>query len=152
MHHITSDLLNLSMHSDYVGNNDIVVGNGNSISISHIGSTTVDSNTQSFTLDNVLCAPQIQKNLIFVSQFCKQNNTFIEFFPYSFVVKDLNMGTSLAKGWSKYNLYEWSSSMSYLTPTSLASIALSSHIWHQWLRHPSAPIQHKIMPTNKLSS
>ena len=60
-HHITSDLQNLSMHSDYVGNEDVIVGNGNGISISHTGSSTINSPLASFTLDNILCAPLIKK-------------------------------------------------------------------------------------------
>lgn len=70
-HHITSDLQNLSMQSEYAGSEDVIVGNGNGISISHIGSSTVDSPSTSFTLDNILCAPLIKKNLISVSQFCR---------------------------------------------------------------------------------
>ena len=42
-HHITSDLQNLSIHSDYVGNEDVIVGNGNGISISHTGSSVINS-------------------------------------------------------------------------------------------------------------
>ncbi|XP_012854394.1 PREDICTED: uncharacterized protein LOC105973899 [Erythranthe guttata] len=105
-HHITSDLQNLSMHSNYVGNEDVVVGNGNEIPISHIGSGSINSHGSSFALNNVLCAPLIKKNLISVSQFCKQNNVSIEFFANYFLVKDLNTRASLAKGRSRHNLYE----------------------------------------------
>ncbi|XP_012851796.1 PREDICTED: uncharacterized protein LOC105971489 [Erythranthe guttata] len=152
-HHITSDLQNLSMHSNYVGNEDVVVGNGNEIPISHIGSSSINSHGSSFALNNVLCAPLIKKNLISVSQFCKQNNVSIEFFANYFLVKDLNTRASLAKGRSRHNLYEWSSSKtspSTLTPST--SIALSSQLWHQRLGHPSRSIQKRILTNNKIPS
>ena len=89
-HHITSDLQNLSLHFDYGGNEDIMIGNGNGIPITHVGSTTIDSPKTIFSLDNVLCAQLIKKNILSVSQFCHQNNTSIEFFIDFFIVKDLS--------------------------------------------------------------
>ena len=128
---MTSDLQNLSMHSDYVGNEDVIVGNGNEIPISHIGSSVLDSSTYSFNLDNILCVPLLKKNLISVSQFCKQNHASIEFFPNYFLVKDLNTGASLARGRSRNNLYEWPSSrsrISYSQSPPTASVAHTSQL------------------------
>ena len=79
-HHITSDLQNLSLHSNYGGNENIMIDDGNGIPITHVGSTTIEAPTTTFSLDNVLCAPLIKKALISISQFCHQNNTSIEFF------------------------------------------------------------------------
>ncbi|RVW64257.1 Retrovirus-related Pol polyprotein from transposon RE1 [Vitis vinifera] len=53
-HHITSDLQNLSLHFDYGGNEDIMIGDGNGIPITHAGSTTIDSPKTIFSLDNDL--------------------------------------------------------------------------------------------------
>ena len=94
-HHITSDLQNLSIHSEYGGNDDIMVGDGNNIPITHTGFTTLKSCDSIFKLNNVLCAPNVKKNLFSVSQFCSHNNTSIEFFPDFFLVKDLTTGASL---------------------------------------------------------
>ncbi|WOH09741.1 hypothetical protein DCAR_0729199 [Daucus carota subsp. sativus] len=88
-HHITSDLANLSVHSEYYGTDDILVGNGNVIPITHTGRATISSSHNSFCLDNILCAPHISHNLLSVSKFCKTNNASIEFFPHYFLVKDL---------------------------------------------------------------
>lgn len=66
-HHIASDLHNLSMHSNYVGNEDVVVGDGTGIPISHTGSFTLTAPNTTFTLNNILCAPSIKQNLISVS-------------------------------------------------------------------------------------
>ena len=75
------------MHSKYGGNDDIIIGNGNSIPISHIGSTKLAASNSTFQLENVLCAPHIKHNLLSVSQFCNHNNTSIEVFPDYFVVR-----------------------------------------------------------------
>ncbi|KAJ0010905.1 hypothetical protein Pint_34694 [Pistacia integerrima] len=63
-HHITSDLQNMAIHSDYVGNDGIIIGDGSGIPITHTGSTTLSSCNSTFQLNNVLCAPSIKKNLI----------------------------------------------------------------------------------------
>lgn len=100
-HHITSDLQNLSVHSECGGNDDIIIGDGNPIPIIHIGSTDLVTPKSTFHLNNVLCAPQLTKSLLSISKFCHQNNTSIEFFPDYFVVKDLSMRASLIQGLNK---------------------------------------------------
>ena len=65
--HITSDLQNLSIHSEYGGTDDVIIGDGNGISITHTDSTNLITENSNFMLGNVLCAPSIHKNLIFVS-------------------------------------------------------------------------------------
>ena len=109
-HHITSNLQNLSIHYEYGGIDDVIIGDGNGISITHADSTNLITENSNFMLGNVLCAPSIHKNLIFVSQFCKHNCISIEFFPTYFLVKDLSMGATLVQGQSKGNLYEWPNS------------------------------------------
>ena len=88
-----------------------MVGDGKTIPISHVGSTTLNTPTTTFTVLNVLCAPHIAQNLIFISKLCSSNKTSIEFFPDFFLVKDLNMGTSLVRGRNKRNLYVWPRSL-----------------------------------------
>ena len=53
------------------------------------------THTHTFSLPNVLCVPFMKRNLISISQFCSLNNTFIEFLPTCFFVKDLHMGEIL---------------------------------------------------------
>lgn len=97
-HHITNDLNNLSLHFEYEGSKEIMIGDGNSLKISCIGSTSLPSYYRNTHLSNVLYFPTMTKNLSFVSKFCSTNNVSIEFFPLSFVVKDLNTGAKLMKG------------------------------------------------------
>lgn len=144
-HHITDNPSNLTSVTYFSGTDEIIIGDGNSIPISHIGQTTFysTSTARSFSLHHVLCSPKIRCNLISVAQFCRQNLTSIEFFPYSYVVKDLNTGAALLQGWSNNDLYEWpttklpsrSTSLSHQTHFS-ASQSPTLHLWHARLGHP----------------
>ena len=97
-HHVIGKLTNLSHHQSYEGPDDILLGDGSSLEITHTGSSKLPASSKSFCLSNVLCVPSIKQNLIYVSKFCKTNNASIEFFPFSFVVKDLKMGACLTQG------------------------------------------------------
>ena len=118
-YHMTSDLQNLSLHSEYGGTEDIMVGDVKTISITHTGSTSLTTDSNSFNLKHVLCSPNISQNLVSVSQFCCHNNTSIEFFPDCFLVKDLTTRAFLVHGRNEGNLYVWprSASLAYLITT-----------------------------------
>jgi hypothetical protein len=44
-HHVNTDLDNLSLHSPYNGHDDVMIGDGTSLSITHTGSTKISSPT-----------------------------------------------------------------------------------------------------------
>ena len=101
-HHVTSQLSNLSLPQSYEGPDDIVIGDGSGLQITHIGSMYLSP----FTLNDVLCVPSIHKNLIFVPKFFRSNKTSIEFFPSYFLVKDLRTRKPILQGKNKHDLYE----------------------------------------------
>lgn len=70
-HHFANDFNTFSLHFEYGGTNDILLGNGNSVPIFHTSSTFLPSYTCNFMLNIVLCAPSLTKNLLSLSQFCK---------------------------------------------------------------------------------
>ena len=94
-HHVTSDLNNLNLHAPYDGPNDVVIGDGTGLHITHSDSTSLPIPSRSFALQNVLCVPNMKQNLISISQFCKTNKALVEFLPSSFHVKDLQKGQYL---------------------------------------------------------
>ena len=106
-HHVIGELTNISHHQSYEGPDDILLGDGSGLEITHTGSFKLPAHSKSFCLSNVLCVLSIRKNLISVSKLCKTNNASIEFFPSSFVVKDLKTGVHLTQGRSKDDVYEW---------------------------------------------
>ncbi|KAI9196831.1 hypothetical protein LWI28_027392 [Acer negundo] len=106
--HITSDLSNLSLRSNYRGNEKLVVSNGQQLSILHIGDTFVQSHTSPHTklhLKNILHVPQITKNLLSISKFSIDNKAFAEFYGDHCVVKDLKMNKPLLQGVLRDGLY-----------------------------------------------
>lgn len=63
-YYVTSDLTNLSMHTPYNGSGDIMIGDGSGLPITHTGSTYLATSKNTFHLNNVLCVPDMKKNLI----------------------------------------------------------------------------------------
>lgn len=99
--HVTSDLSNLTMGTHYTGDNKVRVGNGASLDVLHIGSSSVKSSSNPnivFHLKNLLHVPLITKNLISVSQFTKDNQVFFEFHPSCCFVKDISTSQILLQG------------------------------------------------------
>lgn len=54
--HVTSQLSNLSFSQNYEGLDGVVIGDGLGLTITHHGSTSLNSR---FSLTNVLCVPSI---------------------------------------------------------------------------------------------
>ena len=141
-HHVTSQFFDVSLHQPYEGLDDIVIGDGLGLKITHTSSMCL---SPSFNLLNVLCVPTIKQNLIFVSQFCCTNNTSIDFFPSHFVVKDLCTKTPLLCRKNKCDLYEWpTTNLANKRPVVALSTSVHSTvslaIWHGHLGHPSSKI------------
>lgn len=72
-HHMTSDLANMSLHAPYNGGDDVIIGDGSALQISHTSSSSLPSFKQPFFLNNVLYVPSLDKNLISVFQLCYTN-------------------------------------------------------------------------------
>jgi hypothetical protein len=93
-HNITGDLFNLSIHSKYDGIDEVILGDGSSLVVSHIGSLSLHSPFRTFTLRDTLCVPNLCKNLISVHHLTKQNNVFVEFHPFHFFCRTRSQGRS----------------------------------------------------------
>ena len=101
-----------------------MIDDGSALPITHTGSTTIPTSSRTFTLQNVLCVPSMQKNLISIYQFCTNNHVYVEFSPSAFQVKDLNTGAILLMGEPKDGVYEWPTT--FPSVTSLPLLAFSS--------------------------
>lgn len=147
-HHVTSDLSNLSQHNPYPGSDDVMIGDGSTLSITHTGSTSLSTPSRLFSLQNVLCVPSMKNNLISIYQLCTNNDVFVEFSPSTFQVKDLNTSATLLTGKPKGSVYEWPASLSS-TPSSpllaFSTTRTTSSEWHSRLGHPSLPIMRNIV-------
>lgn len=79
MHHITSDLANLSLHQQYNGSEEVLASDGTCFPIINTGFTSLPSNTGPLSLTNVLHFPDIKKKLIFIYHLCNANNVSVGF-------------------------------------------------------------------------
>jgi len=64
--HVTPDLATLTASEPYLGNDNLHVGDGKGLPISHLGHTKIYTPHRSFTLSNVLHVPAITKPLLSV--------------------------------------------------------------------------------------
>jgi hypothetical protein len=103
--HITNNQGNLaSFHSPAdISSCSIVVGNGSTLPVHSIGSTTLTNCP--FNLNHVLVSPAVIKNIISVRKFTHDNSCSIEFDPYGFSVKDLATRNFLLRSSSSSELY-----------------------------------------------
>ena len=103
------------------------VGNGKKLEISNVGLGQLYTHSQSIssiTLPNVLHVPNMQKNLINVSQLTKDHDLIAEFDSHSCVIKVKNTGQMLLKGELKDGLYQLNSAFAS------ADSRLSAHSFH----------------------
>lgn len=87
-HYVTNDLANLTIHDTYNGQDTISVGNDSYVQIHHIGSGLLLASPNLFQLHNLIHAPSISSNLVYVHQFAKDNNCIISIDASHFVVQD----------------------------------------------------------------
>lgn len=103
--HITPDLSNLSIHTDYGGNDMVKVGNGTGLPIQHIGHSTLNTYSSPLQLHDVLLVPSITKNFQSINRLTKDNNVFFEFHPHRFSIKDRASRRILLQGPASNGLY-----------------------------------------------
>lgn len=77
--HITHTLQNIDQPHSSSLNNGVLVGNGSSLPVSHIGKGLFPTPKTAFQLTNILHTPSITHNLISVYQFSKDNHCSLIF-------------------------------------------------------------------------
>lgn len=123
--------------------NEIVVGNVNSMSVSHVGCVSLSTPVSPLHLNNVLISPNLIKNLISVS---------VEFDPCGFSIKDLRTKTVLLRCDSSGELYPLRSpsTRSLGAPSALLA-ANNTSLWHARLGHPGDASLQQILHSFDLS-
>ncbi|KAG8501432.1 hypothetical protein CXB51_003747 [Gossypium anomalum] len=160
--HITPDMNNLSTASPYTGMDRVSMGNGASVSIAHIGSSSMMSGSRLLHLKNILHVPTVCKNLLSVGQFAKGNSVYFEFHPYMCFVKDIQTGTILLVGHIHKGLYRFDVSPTgslkftagpQVDPVSVCHAQLSSDplLWHNRLGHPCNNVLARVLKNCNVS-
>lgn len=76
------------MHSEYQGNDQLLVRSGIGLHIANVGSFTISTASSPLKLDDILHVSHITKNLLFVFQLTKDNDVYCEFLVNNFFIKD----------------------------------------------------------------
>ncbi|KAG8472493.1 hypothetical protein CXB51_034175 [Gossypium anomalum] len=153
---------NLSTASPYTGMDRVSMGNGASVSIAHIGSSSMMSGSRLLHLKNILHVPTVCKNLLSVGQFAKDNSVYFEFHPYMCFVKDIQTGTIPLVGHMHKGLYRFDVSPAgslkftaglQVNPVSVCHAQLSSDplLWHNRLGHPCNNVLARVLKNCNVS-
>ena len=134
--HMTPHDGNFVSKIPYTGNNRIVVGNGATLPITHLGTCTLPTSRKSLKVNSVLQVPQLTHNLVSIKRLCKDNNCHVIFDDVSISIQDKAKGTVLLRARSNRALYPLT--FSSTSPTALFSYHLPAETWHRRLGHPSS--------------
>lgn len=134
-HHFTPDLSALDNLMPFLGDDQVMVGNGKSIDISHFGNFMINSPIKPIKLDRVFHTPAISKQLPSVSKLCHDSKAFVEFYPTFFLVKDLSSRKTLLQGHLEDGLHKLRPA-----PTTVSSVPCSNQISSSHCQSP-APVQ-----------
>jgi hypothetical protein len=148
--HITGKLDRLTMHETYTGTNQIHTTNGAGMGITRIGTSFIPTSGRNLVLNNVLHFPSTHKNLIFVHRFTLDYDTYIEFHPFFFLIKDHKMRQVLLQGPCRGGLYPLPPSTSKFRKLVFHAIKIPVNRWHSRLGHPSHDIVHCVISKNNL--
>ena len=141
----------MSLHSDYHGHDDVRIGNGKTLPISHTGHSIFNSSTHSYFLKNILHVPDSCANLLSVTSFTTANNVSVEFFPTYFLIKDILTRQVLHTGPNDNGLYSMLfDSVSSPTRSPTAFVASSLSQWHNILGHANYGTINHILGRHRL--
>lgn len=151
----------MHLKEPYSGNENMTVGNGSTLPITHIGSASLPSsqNSKSLQLSNILFVPHITKSLLSISKFTQDNDVFLEFHSDCCFVKDKCTRRILLEGRIKDGLYllDLSKTCLSISGSSLRGATFSTHncfnaqrcvdvnLWHSRLGHPCSSVLNKAL-------
>jgi hypothetical protein len=95
-HNITGDLQNLSIHSKYDGTDEVLLGDGTGLAVTHIGSLALPTPNKTFHLHDTLCVSHFTRISF---QFTTSPNTIMFFlnFTHFFSCEGQNHGGNTSK-------------------------------------------------------
>ena len=128
-------------YKNYHGDDNVKVGDGTALPITHTGQKTLHTSLSKFFLHDVLLVPQLSHNLLSVRRFTHDNNCAVLFYPSSFSMKALPTQVDLARSNSHGSLYPFlCHGGSGSSPTAMLVSRVSPSLWHHRLGHPGLPV------------
>lgn len=122
--HLTNASPVSSMTTTYTGPGKVLVGNGTALRMSTIGNLVIPTQSRTLNLQNMLHIPCVTNNVLFVSQFAKDNQVYVEFHDSYCLMKDSMSHRVLLRGFESNGLYKLS--LSGFSPNSGVSQYASS--------------------------
>ena len=152
--HVTNDVVNLSLHEPYNGEDSVAISNGFGLPIQNTGSLTLQTPSSSLNLKHVLHCPMAMANLLFINQFCLDNDCFFILTNSHYFIKYNKTGTTLLEGLSEGGLYPIHLKKHLVNKfracVALFGVKTSLDVWHARLGHPSSQITKRVVSTFQL--
>ena len=137
--HITNNTSQLQSAQPYLGNDQVMVGNGDFLPITHIGSIPLQVPQGILPLNDVLICPQITKYLLSVSKLTKDYPCEVTFDDESVFVKDKVTKQLITQGKRHRDLYILKDARCQAFYSTRQRVT-SAEVWHQRLGHPHMDI------------
>jgi hypothetical protein len=133
-YYMTGDPGNLHTLTPYHGTDGVMVGNGESLPITHIGQANISYGSSFFKLKDVLLVPDIKKDLLSVSKLTSNYPLQFEFDGHGFVIKNKTTNRIVATGNRRGGVYTLNGGFASFYSHRFRRI--NTEGWHQWLGHP----------------
>jgi hypothetical protein len=138
----------MTVHDKYHGDDQVHTASGSGMKINHVGHSILRSPIRDLHLKNILHVPcASKKNLLSVNRLVQDNNTFLEFHPNHFLVKEQDTKRILFKGSCEGGLYPLKPP---LNKEVLGVFKPTTSTWHHRLGHASQQVVHKILSRQKI--
>jgi hypothetical protein len=99
--HFTPNLNTLNHPMEYQGSDQVSLGNGAGLPITHFGHSQLRASSHLFNLRKVLKVPSMKSNLLSVNKFCRNNNCSFKFDASKFSIQPFfGEGWTLPHSWS----------------------------------------------------
>ncbi|PKU80445.1 Retrovirus-related Pol polyprotein from transposon TNT 1-94 [Dendrobium catenatum] len=148
--HLTNSLDNLSLSKPYNGSDNVTIGDGTTVGITHAGAGILPTPSRKLKLSQILHTPNLKYNLISISQLTKDNFISITFDPFGFTLKDLATQETILQGPAKDGLYQVPMASSTQLHTALTTQRDTTEVWHRRLGHPHNRVFNFISNCNSL--
>ena len=126
----------------YNGLDNVLIGNGEFLRITHVGDASINTESSQLTLHNVLLVPDLERSLLSIGQLTSDYLVNCEFSNRDFVIKDRVTQQVLVKGVKRGNLYSISTSPAAFFSTRFRRASVET--WHRRLGHPQAVVVDKL--------
>lgn len=148
--HVTNSTQRLHHSQPYHGSDSVLVGDGNFLPITHVGSTNIPSTSGTLPLKDVLVCPDIAKSLLSVSKLTSDYPCSFEFDCDGVRVKDKHTKQLLTMGRNLNGMYLLEDPKLHVH-YSTRQISASDEVWHRRIGHPQAKVL-QLLATNKAIS